>query len=405
MQRVIILGAGVSGLVAAIELEKAGYAPTILEATDRVGGRVKSDIVNGYPTDHGFQVLLTAYPEAQRYLDYTKLDLIRFSPGSVIFKNGKPCRIGDPLRDFSFLWSTLSANIGSAQDKLRILKLSQQLRKKRVEAIFHSVEKSTLSYLQDFGLSSRIIHDFFQPFFAGIYLEEDLDTSSRMFEFVYKMFSTGHAAIPLAGMQSIPDHLAARLKNTTIRFHSAVQLLDGNTIILASGETMTAKHIIVSIDPGELVKQQEQGVQKWKSCYNLYFEASKSVLNDAIIGLVPGKDILVNNFHFLDDVFGNKGGPTLSVTVVKDYELSDQELQARVKQELHKHCGIETGKMLKMYHIKKALPDISSVRYAPTAEQAQLSAGVYCCGDYLSNGSLNAAMTSGRVAAELVIGS
>ena len=87
--KIHIVGAGVSGLIAATVLEKNGYAPVIIEATDRVGGRVKTDIVNGYQLDHGFQVLLTAYPAAQKYLDFESLELQKFLPGAMIFKNGK----------------------------------------------------------------------------------------------------------------------------------------------------------------------------------------------------------------------------------------------------------------------------------------------------------------------------
>ena len=129
MNNPIIIGAGVSGLVAAIELEKAGFTPLILEATESVGGRLKTDRESDLPIDNGFQVLLSDYPEAQKYLDFDSLDLIRFKPGSVIFKNGKQQKIGDPRRDISFLWSTLTSSIGSFSDKLRILKLSNKQEK------------------------------------------------------------------------------------------------------------------------------------------------------------------------------------------------------------------------------------------------------------------------------------
>ncbi len=173
MSNPIIIGAGISGLVAAIELEKAGFTPLILEATDCVGGRVKSDRESDLPIDHGFQVLLSDYPEAQKYLDFDSLDLIRFKPGSIIFQNSKQQKIGDPRRDISFFWPTLTSSIGTFNDKLRILKLSKKLSKKRIEDIFLTPETSTLDYLRGLGFSNMIIESFFQPFFAGIFLEEN----------------------------------------------------------------------------------------------------------------------------------------------------------------------------------------------------------------------------------------
>jgi len=405
MKNPIIIGAGVSGLVAAIELEKAGYAPTILEATDRVGGRVKSDELNGFPVDHGFQVLLTEYPEAQRYLDYEKLDLLHFLPGSVIFKNGKMEKIGDPLRDVSFLWPTTFADVGSVNDKRLILQLSLAVKKKSLEDIFTEPETTTLAYLQKYGFSEEMIRDFFQPFFAGIYLEEDLETSSRMFEFVYKMFGTGHAAIPRKGMQAIPDHLAEQLKRTEIRFNTVVNRIEDHTIYLESGETLSAEQLIIATDPALFFPKKDISPSAWKSCYNLYFESSESAMNDPIIGLLPGKKTMVNNFHYLTDLLGSndpKNETILSVTVVKNHELSAADMVQQVKEELATHCKIETGNLLKMFHIKKALPKVNDLKYQPSRATVTLAPGTFCCGDYLANSSLNAAMASGRVVAELV---
>ena len=404
MKNPIIIGAGVSGLVAAIELEKAGYSPLMLEATDRVGGRVKSDDLKGFPADHGFQVLLTEYPEAQKYLNYDKLDLVKFKPGSVIFKKGKMEKIGDPLRDVSFLLSTTFADVGSVNDKRLILKLSMALKKKSIDAIFKEPETTTMVYLQNYGFSEEIIKNFFQPFFAGIYLEEDLDTSSRMFEFVYKMFGTGYAAIPRKGMQAIPDQLAARLRQTTIRFNTKVNHIEGNTILLESGQSLPADQIIIATDPAKFFTNKDLTTCQWKSCYNLYLQSSKSVLKDAIIGLLPEQETLVNNFHYLDDVYGNTGTANetiLSVTVVNNHELSEEDMVREVKEELQNHCKIETGELLKIFHIKKALPKVTDLKYEPTEEAVALAPGIFCCGDYLANSSLNAAMASGRVAAGL----
>jgi phytoene dehydrogenase-like protein len=136
------IGAGISGLIAAKVLEDNGYKPTIIEATDRVGGRVKTDSVEGYQLDHGFQVLLTAYPSAQKYLNFEALELQHFLPGATIFSSGSKKTIGDPLRNISLLFPTLFSGIGTFSDKLKILKLNSLLKKTTLAEIFAKAEKT-----------------------------------------------------------------------------------------------------------------------------------------------------------------------------------------------------------------------------------------------------------------------
>lgn len=215
--KINIIGAGLSGLVAAKVLEDHGYAPVIYEASDRVGGRVKTDIVEGYQLDHGFQVLLSTYPKAKQYLDYESLDLQELKPGAVIFSEGKHATLGDPLRELSLLFPTLTSGIGNIADKIKILQLNNDLKKKSLQEIFQAEETTTLNHLKARDFSREMISKFFRPFFSGIFLEENLDTSSRMFEFVYKMFGEGFAVIPKKGMGEIPKHLTGNLNATTIR--------------------------------------------------------------------------------------------------------------------------------------------------------------------------------------------
>ena len=135
--KICIIGAGVSGLIAAQTLENEGFSPIIIEATDSVGGRVKTDIVDGYQLDHGFQVLLTSYPAAQKFLDYDALELQNFLPGAAIFTNGKEKQIGDPLRDFSLLIPTVFSSLIPLSDKIKILQLNLKLKAKSISEIFN----------------------------------------------------------------------------------------------------------------------------------------------------------------------------------------------------------------------------------------------------------------------------
>ena len=103
-KNIYIIGAGVSGLIAAQNLEQKGYVPTILEATGYIGGRVRTEIIDGWILDVGFQVLLDAYPMSKKYLNYADLDLQKLSPGARIYTDNDSSIIGDPLRDISMLF-------------------------------------------------------------------------------------------------------------------------------------------------------------------------------------------------------------------------------------------------------------------------------------------------------------
>ncbi|MFT6727396.1 MAG: protoporphyrinogen oxidase [Flavobacteriales bacterium] len=405
MKKVHIIGAGISGLIAATVLEKNGFFPIVLEATDRVGGRIKTDIVDGYQLDHGFQVLLTAYPAAQKYLDLDSLDLQSFLPGASIFKNNEQKTIGDPMKDMSLLFPTLFSNIGSFSDKLKILKLNKHLKKKSLAAIFSFKEQSTLSYLTNYGFSDEIINDFFKPFFSGIFLEPHLDTSSRMFEFVYKMFGEGCAAIPKAGIEAIPKQLFQNLKNTTFKFNTKVASLNGSKIILEDDTKLESLFTIIATDAKKLVSHLNNNATEWKSCHVLYFETESRVISRKLIGLIAEKGSLINNifYHTSLETAAQTKKELLSVTVIDNKNFAEDVLIERVKSELKKYCGIDYGKFIKHYYIPMALPNLANLKYDMAPSETCLTPNIFLAGDTQLNGSLNAAMISGERAALGVI--
>ena len=403
--KIHIIGAGISGLIAAQILENYGYKPTIIEASSTVGGRVKSDVFKGYTLDHGFQVLLTSYPAAKKYLDFDALELQPFLPGATIFKNGKAQTIGDPLRSFSLLIPTLLSSIGTFSDKIKILKLNSLLKKKKIDAIFKTTEISTLKYLQDFGFSDEIITDFFTPFFSGIFLETQLETSSRMFEFVYKMFGDGLAVLPKNGIQAIPNQLKSNLNATEFLFNSPVKDVKDKSILLENGEILESHITIIATDPSSLISNLKNQGTNWKSCDTLYFETKNRTMNKPIIGLIADKNTLINNIFYHTSI-GTSNKTTkelLSVTVVKEHQLNEKELINKVTEELNSKCTISDATFLKRYLIKKALPKLTNLQYEISSTETKLKSTIFLAGDTLLNGSLNAAMISGERAALGVI--
>ena len=405
--KIYIIGAGVSGLVAAQVLENKGYHPVILEASDRAGGRVKTDVIDGFQLDHGFQVLLSSYPAAQKYLDFRTLELQELKPGAVIFKNGKQQVIGDPLRDASTLFSTLFSGVGSLSDKFKIFQLNLKLKNKSMEAIFSSDEISTKAYLQEFGFSSQIIAQFFTPFFTGIFLENELTTSSRMFEFVFKMFGEGLAVLPKGGIEEISKQLVANLRNTTFQYNTPVSSVSDQEIILHTGDKLASTATIIATDASKLVRNAPPKNLIWKSCQTLYFTSKKRMINKPMIGLMSNAHGLVNNifYHTSITTHSNNTEELLSVTVVKAHQLNEKQLIAAVTKQLQKECNIDHLTFLAVYHIKKALPDLKDIKYEVSPSETQLSSGIFLAGDVQLNGSLNAAMIAGENAALQVVAS
>ncbi|MGV6832193.1 MAG: NAD(P)/FAD-dependent oxidoreductase [bacterium] len=403
--KIHIVGAGISGLIAAKTLEQQGYNPTIVEATDRVGGRVKTDNVEGYQLDHGFQVLLDAYPEAKKHLDYNKLALQSFLPGAEIYNNCKAQRIGDPLRNLGLLLPTLSASVGSIADKLKILKLNTRLKKTSVKAIFEKEETSTLVYLQKLGFSDKIISQFFKPFFTGIFLEPELKTSSRLFEFVYKMFGEGLAVLPKDGIGAIAEQLQNQLKHTDFLLNTAVSSVHDDHLMLQDGSKLDTHFTIITKGASKLLPNLSNQSTSWKSCYNLYFETEQRAIQKPLIGLIADEEALINNifFHNSLDTTSKGNKQLLSVTVVKSHDFNESVLIDKVKEDLKTYCNIDVIRHLKTYHIKEALPDVSQLQYDISPTETQLKPTIFLAGDEQLFGSLNAAMIAGERAAQGII--
>ncbi|MCH7411927.1 FAD-dependent oxidoreductase [Belliella sp. R4-6] len=405
--KVIVIGAGISGLIAAYELERSGISPILLEGTDRVGGRVTTDEVDGFLLDRGFQVLLTAYPEAKRYLDFEELKLKKFDSGAIILNPGSSFTIQDPLRQPSAMLGMAFSPVGTLRDKLKIYKLTKQLSKKSIDEIFESNDISTLAYLKGFGFSDKIIDNFFKPFFKGIFLENELSTSARMFQFVFKMFGEGFAAVPEGGMRMISEHLRSKLNQTDLRLNTVVEKIEGNQVWLKNGEIIQADKIIIASRPDRILTQMEGQLKPYRFVYNLYFSLEKSFLARPIIGLIPDDKFLINNIVFMTDVsktYSSNKKALLSVSVVKKVE-NPSSLEKLVSIELEALSGIssEYFKHIKTYEIKEALPDVDDMKSNLPFTNSKVYDHIFLAGDYLLNGSINAAMTSGRKAVEAML--
>ena len=404
MTDVLIVGAGVSGLSAAVHLHRQGLSVKLLEARDHIGGRVWTDLYEGYLLDHGFQILLTEYPECKSLLDYNALDLRKFDPGAMILDERGMLRLSDPYRDPARILSMFFSRVGSFSDKYHISRLRRELKQESIETIFEREEKSTLSALQEYGFSDRIINLFFKPFMQGVFLENELSSSRRMFDFTYKMFSSGNATVPARGMAEIPRQLAAQLPEGSILLNQRVARIDGHTVYTTDAQQFEAKSIILATESGQL---QSTEATQGHGVTNVYFEAPEAPLPEPLLVLNATESALINNMvpmSNLSEAYAPLGKTLISVSVNGTNQESDEIISNRIKQELAIWFGHEVTQWqhLKTYKIYHALPNQDKVINDPDPAQLKHEAGYYLAGDYLLNGSLNAAMKSGRLAAEAV---
>lgn len=396
-----IVGAGMSGLVAALQFQKHGFPFIIHEQSSQPGGRLYSEVEDGWAYDKGFQVLLTDYPMTKNYLDYEALNLQYFKAGAQVFKNGEAHKIGNPLQELSLAWPTIRYPWASFSDKWKLAQLTRELLSADLPTIFSRPEYTTIDYLKTKGFSPGIIDSFFRPFFGGIFLEKELNTSSRMFEFVLKMFSSGYAAIPAEGIQMMAEQLAENIPKENFRWGQQVVDMGADHIQLKDGEQLKAAAVLSANST------TSHKVQKWNRCVNIYFSTEEApCINDPMIGLIADHSSPVTNFHYLHEL--PQGNPNkesiLSVTLVgKEEDLSVDQAIKLAEDTLATHAELHSLKVKKVFEIKRALPVLPSVNLEAEEENLRSESGVYYCGDVLSAPSLNMAMRNGEKAARFIM--
>ncbi|KAK6916086.1 Amine oxidase [Dillenia turbinata] len=423
---VIVIGAGLAGLAAAKRLHSENIPFLLLEASDDVGGRVRTDLVDGFLLDRGFQIFITAYPEAQRLLNYEALNLRKFYSGALVYFDGKFYTVADPIRHFSDSIKSLSNPIGSVLDKLLIGLTRIQVLGKSDEEILsgrESNEVPTLEFLKQSGFSDSIIDRFFRPFFGGIFFDKELQTTSKLFNFIFKCLALGDNTLPATGISAIPKQLADNLPSDSIFLNSKVVSINFNglgspEVFLENGDTVKSElGVILAVEQPEVrkilagkVAVEPVEAKPARSTVCLYFSADpdKIPVKDPVLFLNGSGRGIVNNMFFATNVAETYGPPNkalASVSLIGLFEdVSDDDLTGRVVQELSgwfKESMVKSWKHLRTYRIRYAQPDQSP----PTnlMKNPRLGPGLYMCGDHQTSATFDGALVSGRKAVEALL--
>ncbi len=413
MRDVVVVGAGLAGLTCVRALQARGADCLLLDASDAVGGRVRTDDVDGYRLDRGFQVLLTAYPAAQAWLDYGSLRLGRFAAGARVSTAAGDARVSDPWREPARAWQTLRAPIGTLADKLRVGALRLAATQGGADSPWARPERSTADELAARGFSPVMLERFLRPWLGGIFLERELETSNRMLFFVYRMFSEGYAALPAGGMQRIPEQLAAGLRAGSCRLGAAVARVHpdggkgGGSVELSDGEVLQARHIVLATD-GTTASRLVAGVEapKWRSVTCVQWAAPESPLGgEPVLWLNGSGRGLVNNLVVPSDVaagYAPPGMALVSTTLIGARPEADETLIDALRVELRERHGPAAlnWRPLAVQRIRQALPVLSPDSGAKSGKP--LRAGVWVCGDHRASASIQGAMAAGQAVAEAI---
>lgn len=401
-KRVIVIGAGLAGLRTAGLLQEAGRDVILLDAADAPGGRVRTDMVDGFRLDRGFQVLVTEYPEVKAALDLAALDLNPFEPGAKIFRRGHFHTLADPWRKPWEGARSFFGKPGNMVDRVRLASFRSKIVASTEAQLNEATGMSFMESLRLHGFSAHFIDAFFRPWFGGITLDSSLLSDAAFCKFVFRCLSVGDASVPSLGMGAVADQLAARLKPGSLRLNLRVATIHGSQVRLESGEIMESDTIVVATDGGESARLLQIPDPGSKCVTCVWFSAPKAPVEGAWLVLNGEADGLINNVAVMTNVapsYSSDARALISATALGNVvPKSDTILKDDVMVQMRRWFGAEVDqwRVVRIDRIPHAQP-------FSTKSPRLVRPGLYVAGDHTQQASAHGALRSGRVAAEAIL--
>jgi predicted NAD/FAD-dependent oxidoreductase len=421
MSDVAIVGAGLAGLCCAARLEQAGVSVTLLEAADAPGGRIRTDYVDGCRLDRGFQILFTGYPELAYHIDMRALRLRRFSRGALVRHGGRFHYFADPFRgSIGNALGIITDPVISFGDKIRIARLRRHVGHREPEEIFRGPEVTTRQFLERYGFTPKIMERLFGPMCSGLFLEQELATSSRYFQFMFRMLAFGDAVVPENGMEALPRQLAVRLRKGSVHTGIRVTALrrDGRSFVLetANGLRYGAEQVVIAVDAsqantliGNLGLASSPII--WNRATAFYYTAHRSPIDGPLIALNGEGSAAgpVNSAVVISQASERHAPPGMHLIAANVVGRAPQsaaqieQLERETRAQLQRWFGGDVAR----WTICAGYPTVQAVPLCTHAEwqstRPRLAEGLYLCGDHRDLPLIQGALASGRRAAESVL--
>ena len=396
--QVVVVGAGLAGLSAAVRLRAAGVDVHVAEAAAHAGGRLTTDRVDGFVVDRGFQVLNTGYPRAAD-LDLAALDLGWLWPGAVVRVDGHRHRVVDPRRRPTAALDTLRAPIGSPLRKAAVAAYSARAGYTPVDRLLHAPETSAGERLRRAGVGETALERFFRPFLAGVLLEDRLETSSRYLDLLWRSFARGAIGLPARGMQAVGEQLAGRVGADRVHLSVRVTAVGGNAVTTDGGRTR-ADAVVVATDPATaaiLVPGLTASAPRQVTTHLHVLPASPTGEPLLVLGTPGGR--LVNSVVLTD------AQPAYSPdgrALVASSSLAPTR-EADVRAEVAALHGIGPGDLEHLTSVTVPQAQPAALPPLRLRQPVDLGGGLYVAGDHRDTPSIQGAMASGARAARAVL--
>jgi phytoene dehydrogenase-like protein len=430
---VVVVGAGLAGLVAARRLARAGREVLLVDPNDQPGGRVRSELVDGFRLDAGFQVLLTGYPAVQEELDLAALRIHPFEPGCVVVRDGKHYSLPDALRLPGRWLEALLFPLATIEDKIRTANLRRGLRRADPAWLLRGPTRMAAAWLRDQGFSERYLSAFWIPFFSAVFLDPPLEVNSGLFRFVFRAIACGDIVLPEEGIGAVPRQLAASLPPGAWQPQArALRLLVRGgrvTGVEVAGTEAAGSEVAgapaaafetVEVEAGAVILACEIEEARRLSGLELpfleplgvsvvYFTTAHRVTDERRIFLNGGAGGPGHHAVFLDNVcpaYAPEGQHLVGVTVLGTPECSGHDLAERVRRQMQ--VWFPEGQVAEWRWLRTLKIPMAQFRQPPgVAEKLPGArtkvAGLFLAGDYTRHSSMQGAMESGKLAAEAVL--
>ncbi|MGV9557379.1 NAD(P)/FAD-dependent oxidoreductase [Streptomyces sp. NPDC003522] len=399
---VLVVGAGLAGLACAGDLLAAGVAVRVVEAGDEVGGRMRSDRVEGFVVDRGFQVFNTSYPQVRRRLALKDLGLRPFTPGVLIHAPSGRLRFSDPTRRPRTLPDLLPGRLAGPRDLAALGLLSARDMLAPPRRLKRLADTTTRTALADAGISDAFVEGFFRPFLSGVFLEDDLETSARVFHLVWRSMLRGTLCLPAEGIGAVPRALAAALPDGTVRLETPVERLTDDGALTADGRETAARAVVVATGPGAVEDLlPDVGLPDYRVVTTYYHVAPRSPLGEPTLLVDTRRRFL--NTCVLSDVAPPYAPPgrALVATSILGPDEEGRERAVRAALDEAYDTGTDGWDLLTVRTVRDALPAMVPPR--PLTRTTRVAPGRYVCGDHRATGSVQGALASGARAAREVL--